>query len=129
MKKNAIDLPWFNSDFRNIIFLEPWLILANDSKNTIRSKGAENIWKHCQNINGDLKSSCTFNCFNVLLQSSSMPVAELCSAHFCFMYSCTLGLLLCCRGKVCMQNKGCFWYVHYSLVLDFASRTIKRRSC
>ena len=40
--------------FGNIILLEPWLIMANDSKNTIRSKGAENIWKHCQNINGDL---------------------------------------------------------------------------
>ena len=40
--------------FCNINVLEPWLIMANDSKNTIRSKGAENIWKHCQNINGDL---------------------------------------------------------------------------
>ena len=42
--------------FCNIILLEPWLIMANDSKNTIRSKGAENIWKHCQNINGDFYS-------------------------------------------------------------------------
>ncbi len=36
--------------FVNIILLEPWLILANDSKNTIRSNGAENIWNHCENI-------------------------------------------------------------------------------